>query len=118
MLFDFIAGQQGNDPNFTIDDAVVQQRVSEPSTLALLAAGVLILASTRVSVLLLRLGLFWMDAAEAQAASDDKPVFTLSVRVGRLSAGINRIPLRVVFEELARQATAIGGHFHSHRRKS
>lgn len=47
ILFDFVAGQQGNDPNFTIDDTVVQQRMPEPGTLALLAAGLLILTSTR-----------------------------------------------------------------------
>lgn len=61
-------------------------------------------ACRTVSVLVLLLGLFWMDAAEAQVASHDKPVFTLTVREGRLSADINRIPLRLVLEELARQA--------------
>jgi len=46
ILFSFVAGQEGNNPNFTIADAVVQQQVPEPSTLALFAAVLLILLFT------------------------------------------------------------------------
>jgi hypothetical protein len=41
ILFQFIAGQETNNPNFTIDNATVQQ-VPEPGTLVLLAAALLI----------------------------------------------------------------------------
>jgi hypothetical protein len=43
ILFGFVAGQEGNDPNFTIDNAIVQQQVPEPGTFALLSAALLIL---------------------------------------------------------------------------
>lgn len=47
ILFEFVAGQQGNDPNFGIADVVDQQQVPEPSTLALFAAALLIPTFTR-----------------------------------------------------------------------
>lgn len=59
--------------------------------------------SHRVSIVLLLLSLFWIDAADAQRAPRDSPSRSLSVYEGRLTAHINRIPLRVVLEELARQ---------------
>ena len=59
--------------------------------------------SNRVNVVLLLLSLFWIDPAAAQAGSQDSPAWVLSVREGQLTADINRIPLRLVLEELARQ---------------
>ena len=59
--------------------------------------------SNRVSVVLLLFSLFWIDPAAAQVGSQDSPAWVLSVREGQLTANINRIPLRLVLEELARQ---------------
>ena len=59
--------------------------------------------SHAVSVVLLLFCLFWIDAADAQRAPPKPPSWSLSVSEGRLTADINRIPLRVVLEELARQ---------------
>ena len=59
--------------------------------------------STAPSVVLLLLSFFWLDPAAAQRASRDSPPWSLSVREGQLSASIERIPLRRVLEELARQ---------------
>lgn len=59
--------------------------------------------STALSVVLLLLSFFWLDPAAAQRASRDSPPWSLSVREGQLSASIDRIPLRRVLEELARQ---------------
>ena len=59
--------------------------------------------STAPSVVLLLLSFFWLDPAAAQRASRDSPPWSLSVREGQLSASIDRIPLRRVLEELARQ---------------
>ena len=47
ILFSFLDGQENNNPNFTIANAAVQQQVPEPGTLALLAAGVVLLSVTR-----------------------------------------------------------------------
>jgi len=44
ILFRFLDGQQNNEPNFSIDNAVVVQPVPAPSPLALLAAGSLIVS--------------------------------------------------------------------------
>ncbi len=60
--------------------------------------------SNGVSVVPLLLSLFWTDPAAAQVRSLDSPAWVLSVHVGRLTADINRIPLRLVLEQLARQA--------------
>lgn len=59
--------------------------------------------SNRVSVVLLLFSLFWIDPAAAQVGSQKSPGWFLSVREGQLTANINRIPLRIVLEELARQ---------------
>jgi len=59
--------------------------------------------SNAVSVVLLLVGLFWIDPAGAQRAPRDSPAWFLSVREGQLTADINRIPLRLVLDELARQ---------------
>jgi len=56
-----------------------------------------------VSVVLLLLSLFWTDAADAQRAPRHAPLWSLSVGEGQVTAEINRIPLRLVLEELARQ---------------
>ena len=56
--------------------------------------------STAPSVVLLLLSFFWLAPA---AARRDSPPWSLSVREGQLSASIDRIPLRRVLEELARQ---------------
>lgn len=60
--------------------------------------------SNAVSVVLLLVGLSWIDPASAQPAPRDFPAWFLSVREGQLTANIDRIPLRLVLEELARQA--------------
>jgi hypothetical protein len=57
----------------------------------------------RVSVGLLLLSLFWIDAADAQRAPRGATSWLLSVSESQVTADINRIPLRVVLEELARQ---------------
>lgn len=52
--------------------------------------------SNAVSVVLLLVGLIWIDPAGAQPAPRDSPAWFLSVREGQLTANINRIPLRLV----------------------
>ena len=52
-----------------------------------------------VTVVLLLVSLFWTETADAQRA----PRPALSVSDGRVTAHINRIPLRLVVEELGRQ---------------
>jgi hypothetical protein len=59
--------------------------------------------SNGVSAVLLLLSLFWIAPAAAQVGSRESPAWVLSVREGRLTADINRIPLRLVLEALARQ---------------
>lgn len=59
--------------------------------------------SNAPSVVLLLFSLFWLDPVAAQRASRDAPPWSISVREGQLSASIDRIPLRRVLEELARQ---------------
>ncbi len=43
ILFEFVPGQEGNDPNFRIIDNTLPQGAPEPNTLALFAAALLIL---------------------------------------------------------------------------
>jgi hypothetical protein len=47
ILFEFLQGQQNNNPHFSIQNAVVQQEVPEPAALALLAAALALLAGGR-----------------------------------------------------------------------
>jgi hypothetical protein len=72
--------------------------------------------SNGASVVLLLLSLFWTDPAAAQIRSQDSPAWVLSVHDGsRLTANVNRIPLRLVLEELARQAPlrlSVSGEWH------
>jgi hypothetical protein len=73
--------------------------------------------SNAVSVVLLLVGLFWIDPAGAQRAPRDSPSGFLSVREGQLTADINRIPLRLVLEELARQVPlrlSVSGEWREH----
>ena len=50
ILFEFLQGQTGNDPNFSIQNAVVQElQVPEPGTLALLAGALALLAAGRLT---------------------------------------------------------------------
>lgn len=44
ILFEFLDGQSGNDPNFRIENPAVQEPVPEPGTLALIAAALAIAA--------------------------------------------------------------------------
>jgi hypothetical protein len=44
ILFEFLDGQSGNDPNFRIENSAVQEPVPEPGTLALIAAALAIAA--------------------------------------------------------------------------
>ena len=59
--------------------------------------------SHRESIILLLLGLFWTHAADAQHAPRHAPSRLLSVSEGQMTADFDRIPLRLVLEELARQ---------------
>lgn len=61
------------------------------------------LSNVELAVLLL-LSLFCIDPAGAQAAPRNPPAWVLSVHGDQLTANLNRIPLRLVLEELARQA--------------
>jgi hypothetical protein len=45
ILFAFEPGQNGNDPNFTIDQVTLQQSVPEPGTAVLIATAILVIAS-------------------------------------------------------------------------
>jgi hypothetical protein len=48
ILFEFLPGQTGNDPNFSIQNAVVQeQQIPEPATLPLLAGALVLLTVGR-----------------------------------------------------------------------
>jgi PEP-CTERM motif-containing protein len=47
ILFEYLPGQAGNDPDFGIEDATTTQSVPEPATLALLAGGLAALAGLR-----------------------------------------------------------------------
>ena len=60
--------------------------------------------SNRLSVGLMLLGLAWAHPAGAQVTAQDSRSWSLSVREGHLTAKLNRVPLRTVLEELARQA--------------
>jgi len=46
ILFEFLPGQDMNNPDFSIQNTVVQEGVPEPATLALLAAGLALLAAS------------------------------------------------------------------------
>jgi hypothetical protein len=46
ILFEFLPGQSGNNPDFSIQNAAVQQPVPEPGTLGLLAAALTLLAGS------------------------------------------------------------------------
>ncbi len=58
----------------------------------------------RVSIVVLFFSLFWIDLADAKRAPPESPAWFLSVRANQLTADIQRIPLGVVLEDLARQA--------------
>jgi hypothetical protein len=60
--------------------------------------------SNRVRVVLLLFSLAWIDPADAQGARQDSPSWFLSVREGHLTAELDRIPLRIVLEQLGLQA--------------
>lgn len=47
ILFEYLPGQAGNDPDFGIEDATTTQSVPEPATLALLAGGLAALSGLR-----------------------------------------------------------------------
>jgi hypothetical protein len=47
LLFEFLPGQNTNDPDFRVDGAIVLQAVPEPGTLALLAGALLLLGAAR-----------------------------------------------------------------------
>jgi hypothetical protein len=50
ILFEFLPGHETDNPNFTIQNAVVQElQIPEPATLALLAGGLALLAAGRLA---------------------------------------------------------------------
>ncbi len=50
ILFEFLPGQEMNNPNFNIQNAVVQQAIPEPATLELLAVGLALLVAAHLTI--------------------------------------------------------------------